>query len=125
MKYALLITLLALGIMGCGPISKAAPSLGHGFAVVVHNQDTVASPETATVTWWKGSSIVGRETYVMPPGGTATFFMGSTPDGFELDTSYYPAQAGGQVWQTPDYAGWLIFNVGYPSGSAWGEISVR
>lgn len=121
-----LLFLLALILIGCGPMINGHSGGGqtYGFVVVVHNQD-VAFAETATLSWWQGSTIVGSATYLMPAGGEATFVIGPTPDGIELDTTAHPAQAGGQVYQTPDYWGWHIYHVNYPSGFAWGDFPVQ
>jgi len=106
--------------LGCGPVNRQKdPS----FVVVVHNTDTY--PETAVVSWWLGSTIAGVTTKTIAPGGSESFYVGFMPDGFELDTTAYPAQSGGQVWMTPEYRGFYVFHVLYPSGSSWGEVEVK
>jgi len=115
----LLLTAISASSLGCAPSRPKDPS----FVVVVHNQDTY--PETAVVSWWHESTITGITTKTIAPGGSETFYIGFVPDGFELDTTAHPAQLGGQVWMTPEYRGFYVFHVAYPSGSAWGEFEVK
>ncbi len=118
--------LVAAGmVQGCGPMiyghSGGGPN--YSFTVVVHNND-VAYAESVSVSWWLGSSVVGQSSVVIPAGGSFAFPMGHVaPDGFELDSAAHPAPYG-QVWQSPDYQGYWIFHVEYPSGVTWREFPV-
>jgi len=118
-----LFALLAIGLAcGCGPVNGKPKS--PSFVVVVHNDDLLY-PETMNLSWWNASTIAGVQTATIPGGGSHVFFVGFMPDGFELDSTAYPAQSGGQVWQTPEYAGFYVFHVHYPTGVTWGEYPVR
>ena len=117
-----LFAIMLLGFLACGPISKPPPR--PSFVVVVHNLDIVY-PETAVVSWWKDSEIIGITTRTIPAGGDATFFIGFIPDGFELDTTAHPAQSGGQAWSGPEISGCYVFHVVYPTGYTWKEYEVK
>jgi hypothetical protein len=117
LKSILFVT--GLGLLGCAPSRPKIMS----FVVVVHNQDSY--PETAVVSWWHDSTISGVTTLTIPAGGSRAFFMGSMPDGFELDTTAHPAQLGGEVWMTPDYRDCYVFHVHYPSGFTWKQFKTK
>jgi len=113
----LLAALVALGLAACGPLLAPPGGPKHSFVVIVHNLD-VAYAETATVTWWVGSAILGSETKLMPAGGWAAFPTGGVPDGFEIDALAWPPGSGA-VWGRPDYRSTLIFHVAYPTRFTW------
>jgi hypothetical protein len=114
----LLMVGLAALVEGCAPMLFGhSPGAGLAFVVVVENGDT-AYAETASISWWSGSTVVGSSTVLMPPGGHATFVLGAVPDGLQLDALAWP---GGNVFGGPDYAGATIFHVLYPSGATWQE----
>ena len=124
LKSVLLLVGLA-SLVGCGPMLNGHSGSGakNSFVVVVHNQD-LAYPETVVLSWWRDSTIAGISTRMILAGGEAAFAIGAMPDGFELDTTAYPAQLGGQVWQTPEYRDFYVFHVYYPSGFAFGAFPV-
>lgn len=117
--------LLALGIaFGCngGPVPPGA-SAGvptAALVVTVHNLD-VAYAETATVSWWVASTVLASQAKLMPAGGEASFYLPVFPDGLEVDTVAWPAQAGGLAFGSPDYRGARVFHVCYPTQAFWIE----
>lgn len=124
---ALTSVVLILASFGCGPPQGSAP---RQFILVVHSND-VGFVDTAVVTWWRGSAVVGSSTVVVPAGpddprgghpAQASIFMGpDAPDGFEVDVEGAWSAPNGAVWGRPDYAKWSVFHVVYPTGSSWGE----
>lgn len=91
---------------------------------MLENGDT-AFAETFSVSWWRGSAIVGSETTLIPAGGEWPFFMGALPDGLEIDALAWPAQGGGNVYETPDYRRWKVFHVRYPNRATFGEVPAQ
>jgi hypothetical protein len=118
--------LAVLALLGCAPmLDGAAPAssrpVSH-FVVVVHNLD-VGADDTATVTWWKDSTIRGTRAQLVPAGGEVRFDLETfPPDGFQVITTPWnglPGGPGGAIWQTPDYDGAWIFNVCSPNRFTW------
>jgi hypothetical protein len=118
----ILFAFLTLGLLcGCGPVKTPPPS--PSFVVVIHND--LAAPELVDLSWRRGATVGPRARATIPAGGWHSFFVGFTPDMVELDSAAFPAQSGGKIWQAPDYWGFYVFHVRYPSGATWCEYPVK
>jgi len=121
------LTLVAIfALAGCGPVN--GPPKQPSFYLIFENQSSTAQVVSVTY-WWTGYDMNGT------PLGTYSAQLGekvqphtSAPfriDRIQPDLVDVRAGWGHLSWSGPDYSGYSVLHVVFPSGASWAEDPIK